>query len=637
MDTIFDLYMSALAGLTAVVALLIFVTGLDDLFVDLVSAIGQAYRRLFIYSRFKRLGEDDLRAAPQKPVAIMVPAWREGEVIRRMLENTCRSFDYGDYRIFVGVYPNDAETLAEVKAAARQYPNITAVVGATPGPTNKADCLNTIYRAIRTHEAETGQRFGIFAMHDAEDVVHPLELRLLNYLIPRKDMVQLPVIALERRLMDFTGGHYMDEFAEFHAKDLVVREWLTGSVPCAGVGCGFSRRAMSRMADARGGAPFNPASLTEDYDFALTLNRLGLSQIFVRFSVLHWRHDLSDAASSRNKRRVRYLVATREFFPGDPGAAYRQKARWLLGIVFQNLRKGSWAGPWRLKYALFRDRKGVFTATLAILAYVVVLNYTVLLTIGWVKDGALTVPLLAAPGDWVWTLLMINGVLLLNRSLHRAWFTYQLYGPAQALMAIPRQIWGNAINFMAASRALRLFLEHKFRGKPLAWEKTTHAFPTSEDLRPFRQRLGQMLQEQGDLDEGALAIALSRHRRRGMSLGQALMAGGHVDERTLYETLARQAGVPFVSLRDVAGREGSRRALGLLPAAVRDTHRIVPFGEASDGAIRVASAAQPSDTVRSEIRSLTGRAVTWAMAAPSEIEAALKSPKEKSPVEEPAE
>ena len=36
----------------------------------------------------------------------------------------------------------------------------------------------------------------------------------------------------------------MDEFAEWHAKDLVVRESVSGSVPSAGVGTCFSRRAL---------------------------------------------------------------------------------------------------------------------------------------------------------------------------------------------------------------------------------------------------------------------------------------------------------------------------------------------------------------------------------------------------------
>ena len=30
-------------------------------------------------------------------------------------------------------------------------------------------------------------------LHDSEDVLHPLELKFFNYLLPRKDMIQLPV------------------------------------------------------------------------------------------------------------------------------------------------------------------------------------------------------------------------------------------------------------------------------------------------------------------------------------------------------------------------------------------------------------------------------------------------------------
>ncbi len=54
-------------------------------------------------------------------------------------------------------------------------------------------------------------------------MVHPLSMELFNHLIPRKDMVQLPVIPMEMPLRHFTAGTYMDEFAESHTKDLLVR------------------------------------------------------------------------------------------------------------------------------------------------------------------------------------------------------------------------------------------------------------------------------------------------------------------------------------------------------------------------------------------------------------------------------
>ena len=626
MVAIYDSYLAFIEGLTGLVCVLILLTGLDDLLIDILAHGRRLYRRFFIYVRYPRLTEDDLRSVPQKPIAIMVPAWQEQAVIRRMLENACATYDYNTFHIFVGLYPNDLSTRHEVEIAARRFANIIPVMGDTPGPTNKADCLNSIYAGIQDYEAAHECQHEIFVMHDAEDVVHPLELLLFNYLIPRKDMVQLPVVALERPLRDFTGGHYMDEFAELHAKDLVVREWLTGTVPCAGVGCGFSRKAMSGMAEARTDGPFNRTSLTEDYDFAFALNRLGLSQIFVRFEVLRHRDSLSGAVLSRQKRYVEDLVGTREFFPDDAAAAYRQKARWLLGIVFQNWAANRWEGNWRTKYALFRDRKGILTANLAILAYFIAFNFAVMVLIHWVKHGDIAYPPIVRPGEWIWMLLLINGLLLLNRSIHRAVYTYRIYGVAHGLMAIPRQVWGNAINFMASSRATWLFLEHHFKGKPLAWEKTVHAFPSVEELRPFRKRLGQRLKDKGLISEGQLAIALSRQRRRGIPLGQALLAAGHIDEQGLYRTLAEQHDLSFVDLAQPAPFTIYRPPMDTLK-----NYRVLPVRELADGSLLVVTDRALTDDFRTEASRVFQRPLSWALAAPSEIDRVLNRATEAQP------
>lgn len=617
---VFDSYMAGLQGLTAAVAVLIFLSSVDDLLLDLTAMAGRVFRRIFIYSRHKRLTEDDLTSVPEQWTAVLIPAWQEAGVIRRMLENSCTTYGYRNYRVFVGVYPNDPDTLNEVKAAARRYPNIIPVIGDRPGPTNKADCLNTLFAGVLEHERELGLEFAIFVMHDAEDVVHPLELKLMNYLIPRKDMVQLPVVALERPLRDFTGAHYMDEFAEFHTKDLVVREWLTRSVPCAGVGCGFSRRAMSKMSEIRTDGPFNEKSLTEDYEFALTLNRLGLSQIFVRFTVLRPAADLPDATASRKTRMVRDLVGTREYFPDGVSAAYRQKARWFLGIVFQGWEANSWKGPLRLKYALFRDRKGIITANLAIIAYFLLINFLVLIAFDRTLKDGLDYPPLVEPGGWVWYLLLANGVLLLNRSIQRAIYTYRVYGPSHALVSVLRQVWGNAINFMAANRAMWIYLKHRLGGAPLAWEKTDHAFPTEAELRPFRNRLGQLLKERGEISENQLARALHFQRRKGVPLGEALLAIGEIGEVALFRTLSEQTGLPLVDLP--ARRDG----YAPIPDGLLIRHGVAVAGNLPDGSLQLAMARPLTDAARMELAAAAGRSVSWALTRPSEMARLLSVP-----------
>ncbi|MFH7617798.1 glycosyltransferase family 2 protein, partial [Pseudomonas syringae group genomosp. 7] len=78
---------------------------------------------------------------------------------------------------------------------------------------------------------------------------------------------------------ELVAGVYMDEFAEWHAKDLVVRESVSGMVPSAGVGTCFSRRALLALSAQTDNQPFNTDSLTEDYDVGARLAAMGMQSI----------------------------------------------------------------------------------------------------------------------------------------------------------------------------------------------------------------------------------------------------------------------------------------------------------------------------------------------------------------------
>lgn len=77
----------------------------------------------------------------------------------------------------------------------------------------------------------------------------------------------------------------MDEFAEWHTKDLVVRESMSRMVPSAGVGTCFSRKALLELSAETNNQPFNTDTLTEDYDIGARLARRGMKQIFGKFPV----------------------------------------------------------------------------------------------------------------------------------------------------------------------------------------------------------------------------------------------------------------------------------------------------------------------------------------------------------------
>ena len=240
--------------------------GSDDLAIDLIWLGRAAWRQFAVYTVHDRVDTQSL-AIPQAPgrLVIFIAAWREDDVISAMLSHAIRAWAGHDYRIYVGVYPNDWSTQAAVRPFVGR--KLKMVVCAKPGPTTKADCLNNLWLALRKDERRQG-RVKAVILHDAEDVVHSGELRVFDTLIERFALVQLPVLPLVDQTSRWVSGHYNDEFAEAHGKTIVVREALGAGIPSAGVGSAFAREMLGAIADSRGGVPFDEDSLTEDYELS---------------------------------------------------------------------------------------------------------------------------------------------------------------------------------------------------------------------------------------------------------------------------------------------------------------------------------------------------------------------------------
>jgi adsorption protein B len=506
-------------------------SGLDDLFIDICFAGRWVYRTLFIHPKCAPFTEEKLLQPPEQAVAIMIPAWDESAVIRPMLLNTLRALNYSNYHIFVGTYPNDTATQVEVEKVREQSDRVHRVVTRDDGPTNKADCLNWIYQGIRVFEKESGVRFEIFVMQDCEDVIHRLAYKVFNYLIPRKDMVQLPVLSLKRRWNQFTASHYIDEFAQLHYKDLIVREMLSGCVPAAGVGCAFSRRALERVGQQNHNQVFSIDSLTEDYDFGLRLKEAGLKQVFVRLDFgqkqvrRHW-------LTGRDRVvMVPDVVCIREFFPAAFRASVRQKARWVTGITLQGWEHIGWRGDFWTRYMLFRDRKSLLTNFVNVLGYFVV---------NAIAPDSYRYPSVLEEGTWVWYCILANAWLFGLRVVMRSYCTYRLYGLVQGLLAVPRMVWGNVINFMATARAVKLYTNYLRTGKLIAWDKTAHVYPSEEELGGQRRKLGDLLLERGLVTLDQLNEALRRQKEMKTVIGAVLRDMGVLSETDLKHALQAQ-------------------------------------------------------------------------------------------------
>jgi len=431
----------------------ILLIGLDDLLFD----------ALWLATR--RRGPPALPSAPSLDgtFAVFLPAWDEAKVLPAMLRRTLGAWADEDVMLYVGCYPNDAATLFAVSPLIARDRRLRLVINEREGPTTKGDNLNRLWAALGEDERANGMRFAAVVLHDAEDHVHPDELALHRAYLADYAMVQIPVVPLIERGSHWIGGHYGDEFAEAHGKELAVRSRLGMPLPSAGVGCALTRSALALLAIERGGDPFRQDSLTEDYEVGMLLGAYGLGACFV--DTIGW-------AGTR--------VVSRGIFPGRINAAVRQKARWVAGIALAGWDHLGWPGSrqgsarhsvrsgWLARWMLWRDRRAPLAALILLAAYAGLIA----MAIGWAGQ-LLSGWQVAELSEAMRLILSLNAMLLLWRLGMRSHFTARWYGTRQALLALPRAFVANVIAMLAARRAVVLYWR-MLRSGEVVWDKTEH-------------------------------------------------------------------------------------------------------------------------------------------------------------------
>ena len=401
--------------------------------------------------------------------AVFLPAWQEDRVIGSTIAHMLSVWPQRELRIYVGCYPNDPATIEAAMAAAAGDQRVRIVIQDENGPTTKAACLNRLYTALCEDQRRTGQYVHMVLLHDAEDLVDPLALPLLDRALDCVDFAQLPVIPLPQRGSRWIAGHYCEEFAEAHSKAMVVRNAVGAALPSAGVGCAIAGPVLAELARQRGnGVPFDAAALTEDYELGLRIAEMGGHSRFLR---------LRDGEGR--------LIATRAYFPATLDAAVRQKTRWLHGIAFQGWDNMGWGNSAGEAWMRLRDRRGPVGALLLAIAYLLLALAGVTFALdlmGLIPDIELS--------SGLRMLLLANVVMLAWRALWRFGFTTSIYGWKQGVMAVLRIPVANIIAIMAARRALAAYAR-SLRGAAPSWDKTSHdhhpaSFPAAMDAEQFR-------------------------------------------------------------------------------------------------------------------------------------------------------
>jgi adsorption protein B len=587
------------------IGLAFFLFRVDDLVFDAAFWLN-VLRRTRRYGADEKLTVAKLRSKPEQRIAIFIPCWREFDVVDRMLDFACRSIEYRNYDIFVGVYPNDAETIERVREVALRHPQVKPIVNDHDGPTTKAQNLNEIFRGMS--DAEGGDPYQIVVLHDTEDIIHPLSLPMYNFLMPGKEMVQLPVFPLERPWNKWTAWTYADEFAQNHLKDMAFREQIGGFVPSAGVGCAFSRPALD-IVQMTSDDVFPRNTLTEDYQIALRLHTKGLKTIFVNQQLA--------ATGSRRPATAASYVATRAYFPDTVNTAIKQKSRWVAGICFQAWHMTGWTGNAATRYGLYRDRKSIVANVMVLLGYVVI-ALTLLLFVWHRFDPNAYVPNIGT-NKWIWWMLDFVLAMTLVELLQTAFFVSWVYGPLQGLLAIFRPPLAAYINGIATFRAGYAWYRSRQTGKDMRWSKTEHVFPTEQALAEFRRQIGQILIDRDKISHDELRLGLEEQRHSRESLGEALVRLGFVKERDVVEAFAEQTGsttalnddlVPETDMLSLLPEEIARR-IGALPLRIEH------------GAVVLAVAQLLDPAQDAEMRRVLERPFTFRLAEKTRICAAI--------------
>ncbi len=434
----------------AVIGALIFT--LDDMFIDL-----QAFVRRLKPQRVTVDYIAQIKRNPEKQIAILIANWKEAEIITPMIRGNLRGLEYKNYVFFLGVYPNDTTTVVAAQNLQAAYPKqVQVVVNSHQGPTSKGQMLNVVARNIFSYEANLGKKFDLFLMQDSEDVLHPHSLSLLNEVSRTADFVQIPVFSFDVPRSSLVGGIYIDEFAEAHTKDLLVREALGAAIPSAGVGTLLSRNLILGMMQVQEGCFLKEDTLTEDYHLGMMAKKLGFKS---KFACVQYEKENGQLE----------FIATREYFPDAMSASMRQKSRWTLGIAYQGLENLQWQGSLIDKYFMWRDRRSPYNSILIVLSF--------LLLIAFVVSSQLQLGQSVLQQGLFQSLLvlnMFNMVLRLGQRMRAVALTNARH---HVLLVPLRWLLANVINVGATWKAHQQFSESKKTGQRPVWIKTEHRMP----------------------------------------------------------------------------------------------------------------------------------------------------------------
>jgi adsorption protein B len=258
------------------------------------------------------------KAAPQKRVAILVPTWKEGTLLKSMIETNTARLQYQNYFWVLGVYPNDIDTLEVARSLeAAQPEKILVVLMDRGGPTFKAHCLNGMLAHLR-ELAQTDQKFlpEYVMVQGSEDILDPQALVAINGQPANTDLMQFPIVSISVPVKNWFDGSYLtNEYVNRKVSSFGLRQIFGMPIRTVGYQNVFSWKVLTQL-HFTFGQVFEDKANADNDELLVKVSQLG-----------GWQRSLL------MKNEAGTLLVTKEYYPIELGRSVRQKTRWITGAA----------------------------------------------------------------------------------------------------------------------------------------------------------------------------------------------------------------------------------------------------------------------------------------------------------------
>ena len=262
--------------------------------------------------------------------AVFVANWQEEDVLGKMVEGNLARIQSPEVSFFLGVYPNDTGTVRVAKELEAKHPDrVRVIINTLPGPTSKGQMLNEMFSQV--FSSDDCPEMAV--LHDSEDIIDPRTFQIYAAYAREYDYVQVPVFSLNRGKGAHVASTYMDEFAERHSREMIVRDAVGASIPSAGVGTCMTKRLLKHFLRTRGQVLMS-GTVTEDYILGVEAKREGFNVRSPRFQPMQTKDSTSWPLASSSPRRLQPRLSKR---PAGFTASISKRCAGLAGRVVRGI------------------------------------------------------------------------------------------------------------------------------------------------------------------------------------------------------------------------------------------------------------------------------------------------------------